>query len=62
MRRYKCKVKIVRDWEVTVYAKNKKEAAEEAPSLCAGGWGFPIKTYVEVTEIEQMVAKKEGKQ
>ena len=31
MRCYKCKVKIVRDWEVTVYAKNK---VEEVTSLC----------------------------
>lgn len=61
MRCYRCKVKIVRDWEVVVYAKNKKEAADEAPSLCTVGWGFPIKTYTEVTEIEHM-AKKEGKQ
>lgn len=61
MRCYRCKVRIVQDWEVTVYAKNKKEAAEEAPSLCTVGWGLPIKTYTEVTEIEHM-AKKEGKQ
>lgn len=58
MRCYKCKVKIVRDWEVTVYAKNKKEAAEEAPSLCTVGWGFLIKTHTEVTEIEHMAAKR----
>lgn len=35
MRCYRCKVKIVRDWEVIVYAKNKKEAADEAPPVYA---------------------------
>ena len=55
MRCYKCKLKIVRDSEVIVYAKNKKEAAEEALRI---GWGFPIKTHTEVTEIEHMATKR----
>ena len=59
MRCYKCKVKIVQDWEVTVYAKNK---VAEVTSLCTVGQGFPVKTHTEVTEIEHMADKKEGEQ
>lgn len=59
MRCYKCKVKIVQYWEVTVYAKNK--SGRRSPSLCTVGQGFPIKTHTEVTEIEHMADKKEGK-
>ena len=30
---YKCKVRIIRDMEITVYAKNKNEAEKEAKNL-----------------------------
>lgn len=35
---YKCKVKIILDTELTVYAKNKNEAK----NLCKYGFGFPL--------------------
>ena len=55
---YKCKVRIIRDMEITIYAKNKKEAEEEAKDWCKRGWGKPLDEHVEVFEIERMTKKK----
>lgn len=39
---YRCKVRIIHEKEITFYAKNKKEAEEEAKYLCQNGWGLGI--------------------
>lgn len=62
MSNYKCKVRIIRDREITVYAKNKNEAEKEAKNLCKYGWGLPLEEYVEVLDIERMTAKKEAQE
>ena len=59
---YKCKVRIFRDTEITVYAKNKKETEEEAKDWCKRGWGLPLDEHVEVFEIERMTAKKKAQE
>ena len=59
---YRCKVRIIRDTEITVHAKNKKEAKKEAKSLCGYGWGFPLGEYKEVLEMERMTAKKKAQE
>ncbi len=59
---YKCKVRIVRDMEITVYAKNKNEAEKESKNLCGYGWGFPLGEHKEVIEIERMTAKKKAQE
>ena len=55
---YRCKVRIIRETQITVYAKNKNEAEKEAKNLCKYGWGFPIGEHAEVFEIERMTAKR----
>ena len=55
---YKCKVRIIREREITVHAKNRQEAEKEAKNLCGYGWGFPLGEHKEVFEIERMTAKK----
>lgn len=55
---YKCKVRIIREREITVYARNKQEAEKEAKSLCGYGWGIPLSEHKEVFEVERMTAKK----
>lgn len=55
---YKCRVRIIRDREITVYAKNKNEAEKEAKNLCGYGWGFLLGEHKEVLEIERMTKKK----
>ena len=57
---YKCKVRIIRDVEITIHAKNKKEAKEEAEDFCRYGLGLPLGEQVEVLEIERMIAKKKA--
>lgn len=59
---YKCKVRIIRDMEITIYAKNKNEAEKESKSLCKYGWGFPLGEHAEVFEIERMTAKKKAQE
>lgn len=62
MSNYKCKVRIIRDTELTVYAKNKNEAEKEAKNLCKYGFGFPLGEHTEVLEIERMTAKKKAQE
>ena len=50
---YRCKVRIIKDRVITVHAKNKKEAEEEAKFLCKYGWGLPLGEYEEIIEIER---------
>ena len=59
---YRCKVRIIRDKEITVYAKNKNEAEKEAKNLCGYGWGFPLGEHKEVIEMERMTAKKKAQE
>jgi len=59
---YKCKVRLIRDMEITVHAKNKKEAEEEAKDLCKCGWGLLIGEHTELLEIERMTAKKKAQE
>ena len=40
---YRCKVRIIHEKEITVHAKNKKEAEEEAKYLCQNGFTFSTK-------------------
>lgn len=57
---YRCKVRLIRDMEMTVYAKNKGEAEKQAKNLCKCGWGVPLSEHTEVIEIERMTEKKKG--
>ena len=59
---YRCKVRIIRDTEITVHAKDKKEAEEEAKDLCKCCWGLPIGEQVEVLEMERVTAKKKAQE
>lgn len=59
---YRCKVRIIRDTEITVHAKNKKEAEENAKELCKCGWGVSLEKHAEVIEMERMIAKKKAKE
>ena len=51
---YRCKVRIIRDREIILYAKNKNEAEEKAKNLCEIGVGLPLEVHIEVIEIERM--------
>ena len=55
---YRCKVRIIHEKEMTVHAKNKKEAEEEAKYLCQNGWGLILEKRAEVLEMERMTEKK----
>ena len=55
---YRCKVRIIHQKEMTVHAKNKKEAEEEAKYLCQNGWGLILEKRAEVLEMERMTEKK----
>lgn len=59
---YRCKVRIIRDREITIYAKNKNEAEEKAKNLCEIGVGLPLEVHTEVLEIERMTAKKKAQE
>lgn len=59
---YKCKVRIIQDRKITIYAKNKKEAEEKAKDYCKRGWGLFLGEHAEVFEIERMTAKKKKKE
>ena len=59
---YKCKVRIIRDTEITVYAKNKNEAEEKSKNLCKLDLGLPLGEHVEVFEIERMTAKRKAQE
>ena len=59
---YRCKVRIIHEKEITVHAKNKKEAEEEAKDLCQNGWGLPLGEHSEVLEMERMTAKKKAQE
>jgi hypothetical protein len=48
--------------EIIVYAKNKKEAEEQAKNLSKYGWGFSLGEHKEVLEIERMTAKKKAQE
>ena len=59
---YKCKVRIIRDMEITVYAKNKNEVEEKAKNLCRRGFGLPLREYIEVFGLERITAKKKAQE
>ena len=59
---YSCKVRIIKDMVITVNAKNKKEAEEEAKYLCQNGWGLILEKREEVLEMERMTAKKKAQE
>ena len=59
---YRCKVRIIHEKEITVHAKNKKEAEEEAKDLCQNGWGLILEKRAEVLEMERMTAKKKAQE
>ena len=59
---YKCKVRIIRDTEITVYAKNQNEAEKEAKNLCRRGFGLPLREYIAVFGLERMTAKKKAQE
>lgn len=62
MSHYRCKVRIIHEKEITVYAKNKKEAEEEAKDLCQNGWGLILEKRAEVLEMERMTEKKKAQE
>ncbi len=51
-------MRIIRDVEITVYAKNKNDAEKEAKIACRYGFGLPLGEHAEVFEIERMTAKR----
>lgn len=59
---YKCKVRIIRDTEITVYARNKNYAEKKAKIACRYGFGRPLGEHIEVFEIERMTAKKKAQE
>lgn len=59
---YRCKVRIIHEKEITVHAKNKKEAEEEAKDLCQNGWGLILENRAEVLEMERMTEKKKAQE
>ena len=59
---YRCKVRIIHEKEITVHAKNKKGAEEEAKYLCQNGWGLILEKRAEVLEMERMTAKKKAQE
>ena len=59
---YRCKVRIIHEKEITVHAKNKKEAEEEAKDLCQNGWGLILEKRAEVLEMERMTEKKKAQE
>ena len=59
---YRCKVRIIHEKEITVHAKNKKGAEEEAEYLCQNGWGPILEKRAEVLEMERMTAKKKAQE
>ena len=59
---YRCKVRIIHEKEITVHAKNKKEAEEESKYLCQNGWGLILENRAEVLEMERMTAKKKAQE
>lgn len=59
---YRCKVRIIRDKEITIHVKNKKEAEEEAKDWCKSGFGLLLGEHVEVLETERMTAKKKAQE
>lgn len=59
---YKCKVRIIRDMEITIHAKNKNDAEKEAKHWCKYGFGLPLGEHAEVFEIERMTAKKKAQE
>ena len=54
MRKYECRVRMIQDRHIVVYAKNKDKAKEEACRLCTNGWGIPITSRKEVISIEHI--------
>ena len=59
---YRCKVRIIHEKEITVHAKNKKEAEEESKYLCQNGWGLILENRAEVREMERMTEKKKAQE
>ena len=59
---YRCKVRIIHEKEITVHAKNKKEAEEESKYLCQNGWGLILENRAEVLEMERMTEKKKAQE
>ena len=62
MRDYRCKVRIIHEKEMTVHAKNNKEAEEESKYLCQNAWGIILENRAEVLEMERMTAKKKAQE
>ena len=58
MRKYRCKVKIIKYLEVVVYAENKDEAKRKVPSFCEGGWGNTIASQTEILDVEHISKEK----
>ena len=58
MRKYRCKVKIIKYLEVVVYAENKDEAKRKVPSFCEGGWGNTIASQTEILGVEHISKEK----
>ena len=59
---YRCNVRIIDEKDITVHAKNKKEAEEESKYLCQNGWGLILENRAEVLEMERMTAKKKAQE
>ena len=59
---YRCKVRIIHEKEITVHAKNKKEAEEEAKYVCQNGRGLILETRAEVLEMDRITAKKKAQE
>ena len=58
MRKYRCKVKIVKYKEVFICAENKYEAKREASSFCEDGYGITVACQTEIIDIEHMPKEK----
>lgn len=58
MRRYRCKVKIIRYMEVVICAENKDEAKREASSFCEDGYGITVASQTEILDIEHIQKEK----
>lgn len=58
MRRYRCKVKIIKYVEVVISAENKDEAKRKAPNFCEGGWGNTVAIQTEILNVEHISKEK----
>ena len=58
MRKYRCKVKIIKYVEVVISAENKDEAKRKAHNFCAGGWGNTVVNQTEILDVEHIPKEK----